>query len=191
MKYDESERIVKDYKKLLDTELINLTLQGDEHAFAAIIHRHENIVAKTVKGMLGDCQEAEDIGQETFIRLYRSLKNFKGDAELSTYVVRIGINLSLNALKKRKKFVHASINDSAKEFIVNDTDDQAAFEKKELLEKALQLIDEHQRSVIVLRLINGYSTKETAKILNLPMGTILSRLSRGQEKLKEILKPIL
>jgi RNA polymerase sigma-70 factor, ECF subfamily len=182
---------VKDYQKLLDIELVEFTLKGDTSAFGEIIRRNENILAKTVKGMLGECPEAEDVGQETFINLYRSLNKFKGESALSTYIVRIGINLSLNELKKRKRNrLNLDIEENLNSKVFT-SDNYPSFDTKDLIDNALQLIDENYRSVIVLRLLNGYSTKETAKILNLPIGTVLSRLSRGQEKMKEILKPIL
>jgi len=139
--------------------------------------------------MLGHCTEAEDVGQETFIRLYKSLDKFRGDASIGTYLTRIAINLSINELKRRqhrRKFFFS--NPHRKIENVPDTN-----EKKEIIEivrLSIQKLKPKLRAVIVLRLINGYSTRETAQILNLPPGTVLSRLARGQIKLKEILKPI-
>ena len=193
MKKEEKYFLVKEYKKLLDIELVELVLSGKNEAFGEIINRHQDILANTVKGMLGDCAEAEDVGQETFIRLFRSLNNFKGESELSTYLVRIGINLSLNELNKRKRLRLFNPIDFHEKEVSGIKDDNATYElndNKELVEKALQKLDIKSRSVVVLRMIDGYSTKETAEILNLPIGTVLSRLARAQEKLRVLLKSV-
>jgi RNA polymerase sigma-70 factor (ECF subfamily) len=78
---------------LTDEQLIQASKQGDEQAFKELIRRHESRVASTVIGMLGNCPEAEDVGQETFIQFYKNLKHFRGDASIGTYLTRIAINL--------------------------------------------------------------------------------------------------
>ena len=161
-------------------------------AFREFVKRHESQVASTVVGMLGSCPEAEDIGQETFIRFYKALPNFRGDSEPATYLIRIAINLSLNEIKRRKRR-HLFFPRSTEE-VKQTAADSFTFEDREASEwvhKALDQLDPKFRSVIVLRLLDGYSTRETAEILNIPEGTVLSRLSRAQTKLKEILQPIL
>ena len=155
-------------------------------AFSTIVGRYEGLVAKITIPMVGNRYDADDIGQETFIRFYKSMKQFKGDSQLGTYLARIAINLSLNEIKKRSRLRGVSISD------YNTDQGQLGFSEKtkditELVNGALNLLDSKYRSVIVLRLIQGFSTKETAKILELPLGTVLSRLSRGQDKLKSII----
>ena len=76
---------------------------GNKDAFNKLILQLEPKVSATVYGMLGFCQEAEDVGQETFVRLYKSMSQFRGEANIETYVTRIAINLSLNELKRRKR----------------------------------------------------------------------------------------
>ena len=85
-----------------DRELLERARNGDEAAFRLLVERYEPRVAATVVGMLGPGDDAEDVGQETFIRLYRGLDRYRGDSSLATYVTRIAINLSLTALKKRQ-----------------------------------------------------------------------------------------
>lgn len=86
-----------------DEELVDLSKEGDMDAFKELVNRHEGKVAGVVYSMVGQCPEAQDIGQDVFIRFYESLKKFRGEAAPSTYIVRIAINLSLNELKKRKR----------------------------------------------------------------------------------------
>ncbi|MDX2247632.1 MAG: RNA polymerase sigma factor [Bacteroidia bacterium] len=175
-----------------DTELIARSRTGDHTAFRMLVERYESQVAGTVIGMLGNGEEAEDVGQEVFIRFYRSIENFRGDSSLGTYLTRIAINLSLNALKKRKRkqlFGFFTGENNGPEFQVPDNGQTREHqETQELVQKALLGLEKDFRAVLVLRMIDGYSSKETAEILNLPMGTVLSRLSRAQKKLKEILE---
>ena len=186
---------MKDLLGLGDIELIELSRKGYDQAFEVIISRYEQQIARTVIGMLGDTEEAEDVGQETFIRFFRSLDKFRGDSALGTYLTRIAINLSLNELSKKKKtlslFYKRGEEKETMFDIAEPGDEFARSDKKEIVDKALQQLDPGFRSVVVLRLLKGYSTKETAKILDLPLGTVLSRLSRAQKNLKEILIPLM
>ena len=178
---------------MTDMELVKLAGGGNDQAFGLIVSRYQEQIARTVKGMLGETDGADDVGQETFIRFYRSLKKYRGDAALGTYLSRIAINLSLNELNKRKKVISLfkkDKDDRAGEVLypVNEPERK---DTKEMVDKALQKLDPGQRSVVVLRLLQGYSTKETAEILDVPLGTVLSRLSRAQKNLKKILTPLI
>ena len=161
--------------------------------------RYESRVAATIIGMLGQCGEAEDVGQETFMRFYKSLTRFKGESSVGTYLIRIAINLSINELKRRQRrnrLFHTSTGPGIEmesfpsgPSAANPSPEQE--ERKILVRQALQKLEPRFRVVIVLRLIDGYSTREAAQILKLPTGTVLSRLARAQKKLKKILGPAL
>jgi RNA polymerase sigma-70 factor (ECF subfamily) len=176
--------------KKAELELVNKAREGDNDAFKEIILKYENQVAATVIGMLGHCTESEDIGQETFIRFYRSLDKFRGESSVGTYLTRIAINLSLNEIKRRQKRRkrYLSNPENSLENIPEKKSAEKERDNKKIVQSAIQKLDPKFRAVIVLRLIDGYSTQETAKILKLPVGTVLSRLARGQIKLKEILQ---
>lgn len=173
-------------------QLIKQVQEGDLSSFEMIMSRHKPKVAAVIMGMLGDGELTEDVGQEVFIRFYKTIDKFKGDSELSTYLIRIAINLSINEINKRKKRHFVSFDDVYSSESSDPHDRENSPENrdlKEILDRAIQTLDSKYRKVIVLRLVNGYSTKETAKILDLPLGTVLSRLARGQKKLQEVLKP--
>jgi RNA polymerase sigma-70 factor (ECF subfamily) len=178
-------------KDLTDLDLVDLSKNGDQSAFMEIVKRHKAKVASTIYGMVGRCDEADDIGQEVFIRFYKSLNNFRGESALGTYLTRIAINLSLNEIARRKRKRFFSFDKMLEEGSdLGYTDKTGTLnENKEIIEKAVQKMDAKYRAVLVLRLIDGYSTEETAKILNIPLGTVLSRLARAQSKLKEFLQP--
>jgi len=142
--------------------------------------------------MLGHCTEAEDIGQETFIRFYKSLNKFRGESSISTYLTRIAINLSLNEIKRRqrRRKYFSNTSEDGMDNIPENTTSKNKNETQEIVNLAIQKLEPKFRSVLVLRLILGYTTQETAKIMKLPVGTILSRLTRAQMKLKDILIPL-
>ena len=164
-----------------DEDLVNVSRSGNMGAFKMLVERHEGKVAGVVKSMLGDTPEALDVGQETFIRFYESMDKFKGDSSVSTYVIRIAINLSLNEIKrrKRKSLFFRPLEDGHH---VNTPDTQ--LDTKEIVMMEVSKLEPEFRAVVTLRLIEGYSTEETATLLEIPLGTVLSRLSRAQKKLK-------
>ena len=167
-----------------DEDLVDKSKKGDELAFKELVIRHEGKVAGVVKSMLGSGPEAEDVGQEVFVRFYQALEKFKGESAVSTYLIRIAINLSLNEIKRRKRknlfFAREEEGRSVK-----IPDDKA--DMKEIVTYELNRLDADFQSVVTLRMIEGYSTEETAELLGIPLGTVLSRLSRAQKKLKLVL----
>jgi len=172
-----------------DRMLVKAAAAGDQKAFEQIVLKYKSMVAKVTMGMLGNYADAEDAGQETFLRFYRSLHQYKGDAALGTYLTRIALNVSLNEIKRRasRKWLsleerHAGYHADRHSFRQSDN--------AEVVEKALSQLDTKYRTVVVLRIIQGFSTKETAELLGLPIGTVLSRLARAQEKLKPILQKL-
>ncbi len=181
------------YSEAEEDELVSASIGGDKQAFGVIVARYRKMVARTVKGMLGDSIFAEDVGQEVFIKLFYSLADFRGESKLSTYIQRIAVNLTLNEIKRRKRFFSMFSqkgNNEMHEIEVADHDTEEKREASEIVHKALQKMDPKFRIIITMRMLQGYSTKETAEMLELPLGTVLSRLSRAQEQLKGILKKL-
>ena len=172
-----------------DISLVNAAISGDQKAFEEIVVKYRTMVAKIIAGMLGNRTDADDVGQETFLRFYRSMHQYKGDAALGTYLTRIAINLSLNELKRRGSRRWLSLEEKHDRYHV---DNRSYHDKDntELVEKALAQLDVKYRTVVVLRIMQGFSTKETAEMLKIPIGTVLSRLARAQEKLKPILQKL-
>ena len=172
-----------------EEQLIAGTLDGNEDAFRQIVERYIDEVSRTVAGMLGAGPEIDDVVQEVFIKLHRSLHSFRGDSSLNTFVVRMAINKSLDALRKRKRmrWLQPWSHEEPWEPDSGERTDRGITDSEDLqlLRKAVDRLPENQRAVVVLRLIEDYSTEETARILDVPYGTVLSRLKRGVEKLKK------
>jgi RNA polymerase sigma-70 factor (ECF subfamily) len=185
--------IIESYSVIDENELVKAALEGNKKAFGEIVTRYQKMVARTVKGMLGDSVFAEDIGQEVFIKLYHSLSAFRGEAKLSTYIQKIAVNLTLNEIKRRKRFFSMFSqkgNTEMYEFEVADHDTEERREASEIVNKALMALEPKFRIILTMRMLQGYSTKETAEILDLPLGTVLSRLSRAQDHLRNILRKL-
>jgi RNA polymerase sigma-70 factor (ECF subfamily) len=134
----------------------------------------------------------DDIGQDTFVQFYKSLHRFRGDSSIGTYLTRIAINLSLNELKRRgrrEKLFAAGFRDdlgTAEAY----QDRELANDTKDIVRRGIEMLEPELKALIVLRLINGYTTRETADILRLPVGTVLSRLARAQVRLRDILREV-
>jgi RNA polymerase sigma-70 factor (ECF subfamily) len=190
------------FADLPDAELLARARRGDQGAFRALVERFEPVVAGVVIGMLGGGDDADDVGQETFIRFHGAMAQFRGEASLATYLRRIAMNLSLNALKRRKRHGLRFVSrDGAAAPRLSSRPEPALMEppvgaydaeraeRIDMVRRAVAALGEKQRAVVVLRLFDGLSTNETAAVLELPPGTVMSRLSRGLAGLKRLLAP--
>ena len=164
-----------------DEYLVTESRKGNATAFKELVERHEGKVAGVVKSILGDAVEASDVGQEVFIRFYEALDKFKGESTVSTYLIRIAINLSLNEIKKQKR-KNFFLKPMEAGYQAKANDDGS--DLKEMIQYEIRQLDFDFQTTITLRMIEGYSTEETAEILGIPLGTVLSRLSRAQKRLK-------
>lgn len=185
--------------QLNEKQLIEQCRKGDVSAFEHLISLYDKKVYNIALRMLGNKDDASELAQEVFIRIFKSIKKFRGESLLSTWVYRITTNMCLDELRRRKKasFVYidegVSFNDSELELQL-PTDapgPQETVERIELktaIEKALHILSEEQRMVIVLRDIQGFSYKEIARILRIPSGTVKSRVSRARTALKKVLQ---
>lgn len=174
--------------------LLEQARQGDARACRALVERYEPVVAATVIGMLGRGDDADDVGQETFIRFFKALGDFRGEASVKTYLQKIAMNLSLNALKRRKRMARrfVSIDDDTSgvpELAMSTTAEHRAQEAKAIVDAALDQLPPKHRAVVVLRMIDGCSTREAAAALGVPEGTVLSRLARAMQQLQGLLGP--
>ncbi|NJD19331.1 MAG: sigma-70 family RNA polymerase sigma factor [Gemmatimonadetes bacterium] len=176
-----------------DQDLLARARAGDSGAFRTLVERYQGVGAGVVSGMLGPGDDADDVGQETFVRFHAALQQFRGDAQLGTYLRRIAMNLSLNALKRRRRtrLRFVSRDQAAAplpEPAVGAYDAEGA-ERRDMVRAAVARLPEKHRSVVVLRLLEGRSTHETAEVLKVPDGTVMSRLARAMDELEGLLAP--
>ncbi len=184
----------------LDAELVRRFKQGDQSAFASIVERYQDRVYTQSYRWMGDRQIAEEVAQDVFLALFKSLHNFRGDARLSTWIYRVVINHCKNRKlyrKRRHTDRHEPLegtrgdDDAPKRQIAADqpgTDaDTHRSEAADLVRDALQRLDPEQRRIIVLRDVQDLSYEEIAEILGLARGTVKSRLHRARSTLASVL----
>lgn len=183
-------------EKLSDHQLIEATKGGDESAFAEIISRYRNPITNYLYRFLNDYEEAVDLAQETFVRVYFAIDRYHTDYAFSTYIYRIATNLAISELRKRKRRNLLSLTglfqsdaDDMTEYQPPDTrqlpdEDLEEDERGRIIMKAIAALPEKYRLPIILRDIQGKTYEEVAGILDLGLGTTKSRISRGRGLLK-------
>lgn len=178
--------------ELTDEMLVALAKEGDKKAFRGIVDRHSAVLARTIVGMIGDRGSVDDVLQDVFIQFHNSLANFRGDSSVRTYLSRIAVNKSLDLLRRRKRWHKRFLSRDETPIleVTNEPDHAEASDRKKLVWSAIDALPDAQRSVVVLRMIEGFSTEETAELLEIEYGTVLSRLSRGLGKLRTKLGPL-
>lgn len=180
---------------LSDTELIIQSQKGDESSFEELVYRYDKLVLSLALKYLGNDDDAKDAYQEVFIRVYKSIRNFKFQSEFSTWLYRITSNVCYSIKAKSKRYEHVSIS--------NDEDDlQIAAEfgspdniamNKEINSKvneALNLLSKKQKMVFVLKHFEGYKIREIAEMTNTKEGTVKKYLFEAIHKLRQILSPV-
>lgn len=167
---------------------------GDARAFEALVTGHQHRVFGVALRMLGSRAEAEDVAQEVFLRVQRSVAAFRGEARLSTWLYGITSRLCLSRLASPHRR-HARLTRPLTEGMVRDPDDPAADaergEMRAALGEAIAALPEERRIVVILRDVEGLSYEEIAAALNLEPGTVRSRLHRARMELKERLERFL
>ncbi len=183
-------RITAPCTAMEESELVNEIRKGNDAAMHELVIRNQQAVARVLKAMLGDTPQAEDVGQETFIRFWSNIGAYRHEAKVSTYLTRIAINLAINESRRQKRRyeIERPFDQRTNGYSQTTSHNGShSADDAEHLQTALSQLESNQRAVIVLRMLQGYSTKETADLLGIPSGTVLSRLSRALDKLKIIL----
>ena len=196
----EAMALIVSERNLSDHELIESTINGDENAFAEIVRRYRNPLTNYLYRFLNDYEEAVDIAQETFVRVYFAAERYHSGYAFSTYIYRIATNLAISETRRRKRRKLLSLTglfqaegDEEIEFQPPDKRnlpdaDLIDDEKSRVIGRAIAALPEKYRAPIVLREIEGKTYDEIAEILELGLGTTKSRISRARGLLKEKLK---
>lgn len=176
-----------------DELLLRRAQKGDAEAFEELMVAQESRMYAIALRMMGNREDAQDCAQEAMVRIYRAMGSFKGQSSLATWIYRITMNTCLDELRRRKVRKVTSL-DTLVESGWSPTDKGETpeeyglrSEKQTVLNDAIQSLPDDMRAAIVLRDIKGYTYDEIADILNANVGTIKSRISRGRERLREIL----
>lgn len=184
-------------ERLSDHELILAAKRGDEDAFAEIVARYRNQITNFLYRFLNDYDEAVDLAQETFVRVYFAIERYHTQFAFSTYIYRIATNLAISEIRRRKRRKLLSLTglfqseeDASVEYQPADERslpdaDLIEDEQSRMIAKAIAALPEKYRVPILLRDIEGRSYDEIAAIMDLGLGTTKSRISRARGLLKE------
>jgi RNA polymerase sigma-70 factor (ECF subfamily) len=182
-----------------EAELVRAAKAGDAEAFDRLVEEHYRSVYNTAYRMLRAPSAASDATQATFVRVWEALSSFRGDASFSTWVYRITMNVCLDELRRRKKRPLSLTEEDedgeiAGERDMPDLSDEPSStteqrELQELVHQAIGRLSEDFRAVIVLYDIRGLSYREMSEVLDVPLGTVKSRLNRARQALREEMEP--
>ena len=184
-----------------DQELILRLQRGDEWAFQLMVRRFRKKIFSIAFGITLDAEESQDIMQEVFLQVYRTIGDFRGDASLATWLHRITVNRSLNWKRRwarRFKWLHVSTDSTDGQPAVEPESDLpspeirvANAQTRRQIDNALKMLPDQARTVFVLREIEGLSYEEIADAIGIKLGTVRSRLFHARKRLKAILQPLM
>src|ERR1700750_1925252 len=179
-----------------EVAILALARQGDARAFSQLMRKYEGKIFRLAQHITQNREDAEDVLQESFMKAYEHLDQFKGDSKFYTWIVRIAVNQSLMKLRRRKTDKSVSLDEQidtgedtvTREIAAWDEDPEQRFSREELggiLDDAIEGLEPLYRSVFVLRDIEELSTEETAEALGLSIPAVKSRLLRARLQLRE------
>jgi RNA polymerase sigma-70 factor, ECF subfamily len=177
---------------------IKQVIKGDQDAFGEIVEIYKNSIYQLCYRMLGNRHEAEDIAQEAFIRAYVNIRSFNQDLKFSTWLFRIATNLCIDRLRKKKPDYYLDAEVAGTEGLTmysqvsSDSPlpetEVESLELQETVQKEILKLPEKYRSAIVLKYMEDMSLNEISEILELPLGTVKTRIHRGREALRQQLR---
>jgi RNA polymerase sigma-70 factor (ECF subfamily) len=188
-----------------DLMLVERTLAGDTHAFELLVIKYQRRIQRLIARMVRDVNLVEDIAQETFIRAYRALHQFRGEAQFYTWLYRIAVNTAKKFLQELKR--DPLVTESARKS--DDDEDEtsrfgnepieeatpetvlAAKEIAEMVNTVLRDLPDDLRQAVMLREIEGLTYEEIAQVMDCPIGTVRSRIFRAREAISASIKPLL
>lgn len=173
-----------------DADLVRRHADGDPAAFEEIVHAHESRVYAVAFRMVGNSEDARDVSQEVFINAFRALPRFRVEAPLSVWFYRATVNSSINLLRRRRPTM--SLDEAG--FRVADqhrspADLALAVDAADAVHEALEALSDEFRAVVILRDLEDLDYAEVATALDIPIGTVRSRLHRARAQLADLLRP--
>ncbi len=186
------------FGSLDDLSLVEACRGGQTEAFGALVRRYQDRLYATVLRLVGSSEDAEDVLQDTFVRAFERLDQFHGDSSFYTWLYRIAVNLALSGYRRRR--VRASLKrsrmwtapvSSEPADLSPEADPTISLERAErerIIEDALDRLGPDHRAVVILKDFDGHRYEEISAILDIPVGTVRSRLHRARCELRELLR---
>ena len=183
-----------------EIKCVKKAARGDASAFESLVMHYQGQIYRLCFRMTGNSEDAQDMTQEAFLKAWKNLSTFQFDSAFSTWLYRLASNCCLDLLRsmKRKPTVSLTAETEDEEGEIIDVADDAPSPEEEAivsqerddLRKALALLDDEQRQILILRVVNDLSYTEIAEVLNIKEGTVKSRLSRARDNLRKKLDEI-
>ncbi|CAM3917977.1 RNA polymerase sigma factor [Flavobacterium sinopsychrotolerans] len=178
--------------KLSDQHYINQIIQGDTNVFSVLVDRYKEMIFTLALRMIKNREEAEEVSQDTFIKIYNSLNKFKGDSKFSTWVYKIAYNTCLDRLKKNKKEENTILIDEFSDHLVKNLDNAFSAleekERKQTIQNCLNLLSREENFLLTLYYFDNQNLDEIAKIMDINSNNVKVKLFRSRKKLAVILK---
>ena len=190
-----------------DAILVRQCWQGDSAAIERLILKYQNRIYNVILKICADPDDAAELTQDTFVKIIENIENFQGRSSFYTWAFRIAVNLTLNYCRRNVRIGFSSLdaeqvpyNSQPGRFLKELLSDDSSLDPAEvaqdnelcqILIESLKKLDDAQRAVVVLRDIEGMNYNQIANVLDIELGTVRSRLSRGRKKLRQILEAIL
>ncbi len=169
-------------------EIIKKAKKGDQKAFQELVERFKAQVASIAYKMIGNYEDAKDISQIVFVKTYQNLNRFDTSKKLSTWLYRITINASIDFIRKHKKHRHEALDSVSGELKEKKSNVEKSYQRnliKWAIKKAMAVLNEKQKSVFVLRDLEGLDIREVAEITSMPQATVRWYLHRARSKLRD------
>lgn len=175
---------------MIDSEYIQAVRSGNTAAFKPLVERYQQLVFRTVVGFLHHQEEAEDLTQEIFVKIWQSLDTFSGDSTISTWIYRITVNHSLNYLRQKKRNTLFSFAEELFQQLLNKADEETIPEdeleaRDRQIRAAIDSLSEKQRTAFVLSKYEELSQKEIARIMETSEGSVEQHLQRAKKNLQK------
>lgn len=172
-----------------EQQLILQAKNGSHEAFRVLVERYMRQAYNVAYGFVNDHDDANDIAQESFVRVFQSIGSFRGDSQFGTWLYRIVTNVSLNRVKqKTRKMVREETNPEVMAELGHNPSTAEDTDVQMHIERALHQLPTLQRAVVILRHLDGLSTKQVSSILKCSEGTIKTHLHRGLKKMRQNLQ---
>lgn len=174
-----------------DLELVQQVREGNRQAFTELMKRYQQRVYWTARRIVGGHDEADDIAQETFIKAYLGLGDFRGDASFFTWLYRIAVNLSLNAVRKQQLTRYLRESEILERFLPVQKDPSSELEEREIesiLQRAIQELPEKQKAVFVMRYFDELPYDEISQILKTSVGGLKANYFHALKKVQEYMR---
>jgi RNA polymerase sigma-70 factor, ECF subfamily len=172
--------------------LIDRCVSGDASAFRELVELHMRRAYDLAYSILGNHHDADDVSQETFVRVHRALPSFRAESEFTTWLHRIVTNLALDRCRQRKREFSRTVflDDSYVASTMKSAEEMMSADQSQQVERALHTLPTMQRAVVILRHMDGLSTKQVSGILRCSEGTVKTHLHRGLKKMYDLLQDL-